>query len=151
MSFYTRPITKKRLMKTMKNFVVGLLGLLGLWMLPITLWAQDDGSETLRKIESGFSNNDMRMVLQFASDPIFVRTPDDNASYSPVQARYVLENFFRTQPARGFRFTDLSPGKNAAFATGEFRSRNGQSMRIYVRLRRNGSSMELKEVRITPS
>lgn len=138
-------------MKTKKRMVLLLFGLLCQMWLPSGIRAQDDGTEVLRKIESGFSSNDLRAVLQFASDPIFVRTPEDNASYSPIQARYVLESFFRSQPSRGFRFSDLSPGKNAAFATGDFRSRNGQSLRIYVRLRKNGSTWELKEVRITAS
>ncbi|HRR08601.1 MAG TPA: DUF4783 domain-containing protein [Rhodothermales bacterium] len=138
-------------MKTNKRIGLLLFSLLCQMWLPNGLMAQDDGSEVLRKIESGLASNDLRAVLQFASDPIFVRTPEDNASYSPVQARYVLESFFRSQPARGFRFNDLSPGKNAAFATGDFRSRNGQPLRIYVRLRKNGSTWELKEVRITAS
>lgn len=116
---------------------------------PFAVAAQDDGTEPLKRIESALASADTRGLLQYANGSLALRLGREGMDYSVGQARYVLEDFLREHPARRFRFTNISPGLNSASATGTYRDRSGNDIRVYARLRKNGNRWELRELRLS--
>jgi hypothetical protein len=115
--------------------------------------AQNSGQDTpdvVRRIEQAIANHDMRSLMRDVGDPLTVRIFNSSNTYSPAQARYVLEDFFRDHPTRNFRFGEVSVGTTSHFAVGDFKDRNGENtLRVYARIRREGRDWLLRELRIS--
>lgn len=123
------------------------------WALNATAYAQEDGRIVLNRIESAIASGNANTLRDLATNPIFVRTAGEMASYSPAQAWYVLKDFFKTAaPKSGFRFNDVpSLNGNAVAASGDYRDTNGKSYRVQVRIRKENNRWDLREIRFNPN
>lgn len=138
-------------MKRFKLFSIYWIAAL-FWISPVQMvWAQNqENAEVVRQIEQAIANRDMRSLMRVMGNDITIRIFNESNSYSAAQARYILDEFFREHPARGFKFSEVSLGTTSHFAVGDYQDRgDDKKLRVYVRIRREGREWLLRELRIS--
>lgn len=96
-----------------------------------------------------FGEGDVRALLTRTSERLEIAVFGASRLYSRSQARYVLEAFFRDYAPDRFDLRDVARAGGGAFAEGDYWYARGASpLRVYLRLRREGGSWELREILI---
>lgn len=119
-------------------------------MSPLTsaaVLAQPRTSSPLGGLEWAFSHADVDSIASLSASRIEISVLGKSRLYSRTQSRYVLKEFFDQYPPVRVSFSDPSTTEKGIFAAGTYRfASNREPLRLYVRLRRDGSSWALREI-----
>lgn len=98
----------------------------------------------------GFAAGDARGLLAEAGSRVEVALFGSSTLYSRSQAQYVLHDFFRSYPPRGFEVREMSSAAGSAFLVGDyFVEGQEEPLQVYVRLRQvKTATWEIRELRI---
>ncbi|GEM_PF-1753180 len=111
--------------------------------------ADRSGEQTLRQVYDGIRNADVASLSEVAADRIDLTILGTGEVLSRSQARYVLQNFFRTYPPTEVSVDETSPSQGNWFASGHYWYEGStEPMTIYVRMRSTAAGgWELRELR----
>lgn len=113
--------------------------------------AQSERS-ALEEVEAALGEADVDALTERAAERIELTLFGSAAMYSRGQAMYVLAEFFRDYPPRRVDFSDPSRSGGNWFALGEYHYERGEApLRVFIRLRSNDGTWQLREVRIERS
>jgi hypothetical protein len=116
---------------------------------PPRVRAQEPDEAVLKSLEAAFAGGDVEALLKRSATRLEVAIFGESRLYSRSQARYVLRDFFEERKPERFAFSASSKTNGGWFAEGEYwYSRAERPLRVYMRLRQNGTAWELREVLI---
>ncbi len=131
-----------------------VLGLASIWLLSVSAYAQQTDripsserqlvEQTLRALETGT----LERILEYARGSVRISMLGAQALYSPVQARYVLREFFQRHPPVRFVLTREAKRQRHLFLSGRLVTRKEEVFRIYIRFYREKEGWSLREIRI---
>lgn len=127
--------------------LVAGLGLLLVLHVPVR--AQNTGRDAILQLQKAFEQGSPEMLLGGSSERLDITLFGASAIYSRAQAQYVMKNFFREYPPVRFRLQEPSQREDNWFVAGSYwYGHAADPLWVYVRLRRQGDSWELREIRI---
>lgn len=133
-----------------------VLGTLSLLLLLVgnkgNAYAQEHATsaqQVLDNLQMAISGGDAAPMLAPAADRLAITLFGASKYYSRDQAKYVLEDFFRTYPPVGFTFGTPRTKEGHVFASGVYRVEQGDApLYVYVRMQQHANMWQLREIRI---
>ncbi len=92
---------------------------LSLWsLLPLCLF--QTAEQSLLQIEQSIRKGDVTNLTPYLQDPVEIAIGSKARMYSRLQAQYVLADFFKQNPAKGFTFMHRGRSENVLYAIGSY-------------------------------
>ena len=106
------------------------------------LWAQTT-EQSLSQIEQGLRKGEVALLLPYLHDPVEIAISGRAKMYSRTQAEYVLKDFFKSHPPKGFTFMHRGRSENVLYAIGTYHAQGGQwDVSIFGRVERGRYQIE---------
>lgn len=128
-------------MQTIKSFLLIITLLLGVSV----LYGQ---TTELNAITNAIKNNDTKTIYDYCENSIILNIPSSNGKYSKTQARKILDQFFKDQPAKEIKFIkNQSINQNEYYSIIEYNSEK-QSFNFFVEIKRVDTSFLIQKIQI---
>lgn len=125
----------------MRGWRVVLIGLVGVGI-GTSLWVQT-ADQSLAQIEQGLRKGEMELILPYLHDPVEIAIGGKAKMYSRTQASYVLKDFFKMHPPRGFTFMHRGRSENVVYAIGAYHGQGEQwDVSVFGRMERGRYQVE---------
>ncbi len=119
----------------------GLHGVGGI-LLAAILSAQTT-EQNLSQIERGLRKGEVALILPYLHDPVEIAIGGKAKMYSRIQAEYVLKDFFKSHPPKGFTFMHRGRSENVLYAIGTYHAQGEQwDVSIFGRVERGRYQVE---------
>jgi hypothetical protein len=116
----------------------GLMGIL----LGVGLGFQT-AEQSLSQIEQGLRKGEVKLILPYLHDPVEIAISGKAKMYSRTQAEYVLKDFFKSHPPRGFTFMHRGRSENVLYAIGAYHAQSEQwDVSVFGRIERGRYQVE---------
>jgi len=116
----------------------GLMGIL----LGVGLGFQT-AEQSLAQIEQGLRKGEVKLILPYLHDPVEIAISGKAKMYSRTQAEYVLKDFFKSHPPRGFTFMHRGRSENVLYAIGAYHAQSEQwDVSVFGRIERGRYQVE---------
>ncbi len=113
---------------------------------------QESVKVTFDKIEKGISSGNVSELAGYFSSQLYLNLSNGiSGYYSSNQAYYVLEDFFNTYHAAGFKFDNFQNDEPNIYATGSYRffyKGKPDVAQVYVSLRHTGKKWKITQINI---
>ena len=99
--------------------------------------------QSLAQIEQGLRKGDVEFILPYLHDPVEIAISGKAKMYSRTQATYVLKDFFKMHPPRGFTFMHRGRSENVLYAIGAYHGQGEQwDVSVFGRMERGRYQVE---------
>jgi len=128
-------------MKTIKSYLLFITLLLGV----SDLYGQ---TNELNAITNAIKTADTKTIYDYCENSIILNIPGANGKYSKTQARKILDQFFKDQPAKEIKFIkNQSKNQNEYYSIIEYNSEK-QSFNFFVEIKRVETSFLIQKIQI---
>ncbi len=107
---------------------------------------------TFNKIEEGISSGNVSDLAGYFSSQLYLNLSNGiSGYYSSNQAYYVLEDFFDTYHAAGFKFNNIKKDEANMYATGSYHflfKGKPDIAQVYVSVRHTGKEWKITQINI---
>ncbi len=111
-------------------------------LLSAILWAQTT-EQSLSQIEQGLRKGEVALLLPYLHDPVEIAISGKAKMYSRTQAEYVLRDFFKAHPPKGFTFMHRGRSESVLYAIGAYHAQSEQwDVSIFGRVERGRYQVE---------
>jgi len=99
--------------------------------------------QSLSQIEQGLRKGEVKLILPYLHDPVEIAISGKAKMYSRTQAEYVLKDFFKSHPPRGFTFMHRGRSENVLYAIGAYHGQSEQwDVSVFGRIERGRYQVE---------
>jgi len=99
--------------------------------------------QSLSQIEQGLRKGEVALLLPYLHDPVEIAISGKAKMYSRTQAEYVLRDFFKTHPPKGFTFMHRGRSENVLYAIGTYHAQGEQwDVSVFGRVERGRYQVE---------
>ena len=99
--------------------------------------------QSLSQIEQGLRKGEVKLILPYLHDPVEIAISGKAKMYSRTQAEYVLKDFFKSHPPRGFTFMHRGRSENVLYAIGAYHAQSEQwDVSVFGRIERGRYQVE---------
>ncbi len=99
--------------------------------------------QSLSQIEQGLRKGEVALLLPYLHDPVEISISGKAKMYSRTQAEYVLKDFFKAHPPKGFTFMHRGRSENVLYAIGAYHGQGEQwDVSVFGRLERGRYQVE---------
>jgi hypothetical protein len=99
--------------------------------------------QSLSQIEQGLRKGEVKLILPYLHDPVEIAISGKAKMYSRTQAEYVLKDFFKSHPPRGFTFMHRGRSENVLYAIGAYHTQSEQwDVSVFGRIERGRYQVE---------
>jgi len=128
-------------MKTIKPFLLIITLLLGV----SGLFCQ---TTELNAINNAIKSSDTKTIYDYCENSIILNIPSANGKYSKTQARKILDQFFKDQPAKEIKLIkNQSKNQDEYYSIIEYKSEK-QSFNFFVEIKKEGDSFLIQKIQI---
>ncbi len=95
-------------------------------VLLLSTFRAQTAEQTLSQIEQGLRKGEVALLVPYLHDPLEIAISGKAKMYSRTQAEYVLRDFFKVHPPKGFTFMHRGRSENVLYAIGVYHAQSEQ-------------------------